>query len=272
MLGALDQEITREVESTELLDCDSNDLFRFVSDLGELAAAHPHLQIARDIVGTILVNIRGQRRIDHYALRSKLPPGRLFPILFYLDELQYIKLETEETTEGLKVGDAVIPKGGIIDKAYIAIEASDKWKEHREPNFVLASMLIRGLAQSIGLIEANGRLDLGQGITRVYVSNGYVYIPRQFTAPLMYVLGSWANGRNEFTESDINPFLTARGIGIKEREKIGRVIGGVNPGLQHTIYRVEAFSFGSGIQSFRYILNPVFANLRERLRERERGV
>jgi len=270
LLSAFDQELTREVESTELLDCDNNDLFRFASDLGELGASHVSLQVVRDVIGGILVNIKGQNRVDYYTLRTKTEPTRLVQILWYLNELGYIEVKTKQIPDGLAIDYIVIPRNGLIDKAFVAMEASDQWKEHREPNFVLACVLIHGLAQTIALVENTGTITFGQGLTRIYVSNGHIYIPKQFTAPLMFVIGSWANGHSEFTEVEINQFMTARGLGHKERDRVNRVIGGMNPGVQHTIYRMETYSPGTGSRSLRFVLNPRFVALRDRLRDRMR--
>jgi hypothetical protein len=268
MLAALDQEITQEVASTELLDCDGVDLFRFVSDLGSLGSSHMHLQVVRDVIGSILISIKGKNRVDYYSLRRRTDPVRLVQILDYLDELGYIKVHRR--SDSPIIDHVTIPKDNIIDKAYVAMEATEGWKQHREPSFVMAALVIKGLDQAIGVIKEQGSIKVGEGITRLYVSGDKVYVPRQFTAPLMFILGSWANSEDEFTESSISSFMTRRGIQSKERDRVVRFIGGLNPGSQNTIYKMETYSPGMGIKELRFVLNPQFAAVRERLRSRTR--
>jgi hypothetical protein len=264
--------MTEQVSSAPLIDCEGNDLFRFLSDLGELGASHPHLLRARDVVGTLLMNIQGQGRVDYYSLMGRVPFRRLITILFYLQDLGLVRVLTESTSGGnlLRIREILIPPGTLIQKAFLSMEASATWEEHREPNLILAYILVKGLHQTRELVESKGFLEIGEGITRLYVTNGRVLIPRQFGAPFAYILCSWANGQDEVQEEEIKRFLSLRGITSQERDKIFRIIAGVQPGLQHTIYRLERFSYGNGEISYRLVLNPRFRNLRDRLRERLR--
>jgi hypothetical protein len=270
MLNALDQEMTEQVSSASLIDCEGNDLFRFLSDLGELGASHPHLMRVRDVVGTLLMNIQGQGKVDYYSLRGRVPFPRLVTILFYLQDLGLVRVLTESTTRGNLIREILIPPGTLIQKAFLSMEASTAWEEHREPNLILAYILVKGLHQTRELVESKGFLEIGEGITRLYVTQGRVLIPRQFGAPFAFILCSWANGQDEVQEDEIKEFLSLRGITSHDRDKIFRIIAGVQPGQQHTIYRLERFSYGNGDISYRLILNPRFRNLRDRLRGRLR--
>ena len=270
MLNALDQEMTEQVSSAPLIDCKGNDLFRFLSDLGELGASHPHLMRVRDVVGTLLMNIQGQGRVDYYSLRGRVPFPRLVTILFYLQDLGLVRVLTESTIRGNLIREILIPPGTLIQKAFLSMEASTSWEEHREPNLILAYILVKGLCQTRELIESRGSLEIGEGITSLYVTQGRVFIPRQFGAPFAYILGSWATGQDEVQEVEIKKFMCLRGITSQDRDKIFRIIAGVQPGHQHTIYRLERFPYGNREISYRLVLNPRFTNLRDRLRERLR--
>jgi hypothetical protein len=270
MLYAFAEALSQDMASEPLLDCDHNDLFRFASDLGELAASHTHLQVARDTVGAIIMNVKGQNRVDYYTILGHVKASRLIPILSYYEQLGLIKLQFEDAKYGLRLETIDVPSDSIIQKALVSMEATEQWQEHREPNLILAYVMIRGLSEALQAIDEKGTIELGEGITRLYVVNGHVYIPKQFTAPLVFILGSWANGENEFTDTKLNSFLTARGLSSYERDRVMRVIAGTNPGIQHTIYRTELFSYGEGPKSFRYVLNPRFSKLRDRFRSRMR--
>ena len=259
------------VNSAALIDCDDNDLFRFLSDLGELGAEHTHLQAVRDLISTIIMNIHGQGIVDYYSLRGKIPTGRLITILIYLEELGLVELNTDISPRGYTtIREVVVPPETLIRKAFITMEASSDWEEHREPNLILSYILIKGLNQTLEIIEEKGSLNVGEGITRLYVTKGRVYIPKQFTVPLVYILGSWSKRQDELTETDIKSFMALRGLTNRQRDKVVRLFAGAQIGLSHTIYRFERFSYGVGTQEYRLILNPRFGNLRDRLRGRFR--
>jgi hypothetical protein len=272
MLNALDQEMTEQVNTAPLIDCEDNDLFRFLADLGELGASHPHLTLVRDVIGTMLMNIQGQGRVDYYLLRSRVHTPRLYTILFYLQELGLVRLITEGSRGApIRLREVLIPQGTLIQKAFMSLEAFSAWEEHREPNLILSYIVIKGLVETLKIIEMRGGPpSLGEGITRLYAVSGKVIIPKQFTAPLLYILGSWAQGHDEFTETDLTRFLAARGFTGSERDRVVRIIAGTQPGLQHTIYRLERFSYGDQAFFFRFVLNPRFRNLRDRVRLRVR--
>lgn len=271
MLSSLDEEVTSEVANNPTVDCERNDFFHFLSDLGELAASHPHLLITRDLVSVILTNIQGQRRVNFYSIRGSIPFDRLIPILSYLESIGLIRLELEEEADGTRrIQEITIPDGSLIQKAFLTIEASVDWSEHREPNLILAYVLIKGLSQTIDIIHRNGVLNVGEGITRLYLHKGRVFIPRQFAAPLAFVVGKWAGEQDQFTETEIKSFMAARGLSSIEREKAVRALAGTSPGMRHSVYRLERYPYGDGTQSFRFALNPRYAGLRERLRGRFR--
>lgn len=275
MLKALVEEMLDQCKSVPLLDCAGNDLFRFLSDLGELAASHPHLQVVRDIISTLMMNVYGQNRITYFTLISRLPShlrGRLVTTLAYLENLQLLDLVKSTDRDGYTVIDEVtLPAGSIFPKALTTIEASGTWEERREPNMLLSYILLQGIAETLELIESQGYLEVGQGVTRLYVVNGRVLVPKQFTAPLVFILGHWATEQDEFSEDNINQFMSLRGFNQRDRNRIMQFIAGVQVGLSHTIYRTERVPTGDGSYSFRFLLNPQYKLLRERLRTRARA-
>jgi hypothetical protein len=274
MLVSLNDEIKAQVEAEPMLDCINNDLFSFLSDLGELAASHPHLQVARDIIGVLLMNVLGQNRIDYLTLANQLPRSlrsRVVTTLFYLRDMHLIDLTTEESDEGIAIiTEITITSDGLFQKAFRTIQASATWETHREPNLILSYILIEGIVQTLDIIQSQGNLEMGQGVTRLFVNKGKILVPKQFTAPLVFILGAWASQRDEFSEDTLIGFLGLRGFNKKERNRIMQFIAGISVGCSHTLYRTERTPTGHGIQSIRFLLNPKYQNIRDRIRSRAR--
>ncbi|MFW9888862.1 MAG: hypothetical protein ACFFER_11790 [Candidatus Thorarchaeota archaeon] len=275
MLRAFRDEIIEECLSEPLIDCTNSDLFRFLSDLGELAASHPHLQVIREIISTLIMNIGGQNRLDYMTFVGKLPPKvrkRLVTSLFYLQEMGLVNLVTELNEEGFTIINEVeLPADSIIRKALTTIESSGIWEERKEPNVILSYILIVGLADTVELIDEQDGLEIGQGITRLYAVNGRILVPKQFTAPLVFILGNWAREVDEFTQDNILAFLSLRGFNSRDRNRIMQFIAGVKVGLSHTIFRMERYPSGNGTHAYRFSLNPKYKQLRERIVVRYRA-
>lgn len=266
MLNGLFQELEDEINSLDYFDFEDNALFKFTSDLGELSVHHPHLLALREIISTLLMNVQGQGFVDYYSIRGSAPRSRLIPVLSYLDESGLITINKL----GRTIDEIIIPSNSPFEKAFLSMEASADWKSHDEPNFLTSYILIKGLNDTLNIINQTGTLEIGEGITKLYVSKGKLQIPKFFTAPLSFIIGKWSQGHDEFTENEISGFLSARTLNKRQRDRVLSLLAGTSPGIQHTMYKHELYSPGGRHRAFRFSLNPDYALIRERIRSRYR--
>jgi len=271
VLDEVIEQLDNEIEGSTIIDCDSNPLFSFVADLGMLGTQHPSLASMRKALGQLVRQVAAEGMAEVDQLRwSGARFRQTVVVLGLLHELGLISFEQENRV--------VKPTTLLFSKVATATEVDARLE--RASTFVLGHVILKAINRTLHLVKEEGRLYLGEGITKIYPRNkeDRVMIFKGYTALISLVFGySWALGRNEIDESFLHLFLSNRGVTGRDYFTMKNWLTGSQPGSVIALYTFETHKGVDGFPVCVLKLNPEYQRIRDRIlervreRERERG-
>jgi hypothetical protein len=254
----------------KLSRCEDIDALSFAADVGELGVRHPYLKQFSRMMSIIAVQV---------ALEHKYTLDRLLKAANGESVLEKWVRVHECITFLVDVGLLVLGEGKHIYERYrpsdllldltASVEAVDveKGLPPRMAACIAGYAWLRGISAMIDWLKEGARGE-AKGIAKLYAKSkdGRLFIPKSFTAPIMYLIGHLAGGHSEFSETEFRAWLSSRGILGSDADFIVNLLVRVVPSshrLVNLIYDGNAYHI---------VTNPLYVRMRERFRERGRSM
>lgn len=282
MLWATLRETEEDLARSETIDCEGNPLFSFIADLGALGTAHHFLNRFKDVIALMARQVATEGKIVFKELLHSMGTGNIWErahlLRNFLDLLVDTNLITirESLIEGKIAKKYVVEQDSLLTK--ISSTAEEESLLQRAATFGFGYATLRGMEITINSAKTKGKLSLEErdGILKLYPTtrDGRVLVLKEFTAPLIYVFMTWAEGKNQFSEYELMRFLSARGISGKRFDRIKNRLISVLPGTFHKLVTYETV-YLERIPTVRFNINSEYVRLRDdrirnRARQRER--
>jgi len=262
VLDEVIQQLDSEIESSPIIDCNTNPLFSFVADLGMLGTQHNFLASLRDVLGEMVRQVAAEGRAAFDELWSASKLKHIYQFLSLLQDIELVNIDAE--------AEEVRPKSSIFQKVATITEVDARFK--RASTFVLGYVTLKAIEKTLELVQSNGELHYGEGMTKIYPidRNGRILVLKGYTAPISFIFGTWARGRNEFDDGFLHGFLSNRGIGGREYVKVKNWFTSSRPGSVIGLYTFQTILGVNGFPVYAFKLDPEYQQIRDRILERAR--
>jgi hypothetical protein len=261
-------EARENLSQGKLGTCEDIDVLSFVADIGELGARHPYLKQFSKMMSIIAVQVALEHRYTPWRL-IKVADGksvsekyaRVCECIDFLVDVGLLEL-----SEGKHIYERYKPSDLLLALT-ASVEAVDVEKElpPRMAACIAGYAWLQGINDTINWLKMGAR-DERKGIIKLYAKSedGGLFIPKSFTAPVMYLLGHLANGYNEFSEAELRTWLNLRGISGGDADLIVNLFARVVP----SSHRMVNIIYDGYVYHFKF--NPSYIRMRERYVERRR--
>lgn len=262
VLNEVIQQLDSDIESSSIIDCNTNPLFSFVADLGMLGTQHNFLASLRDMLGEMVRQVAAEGHVAFDELWSSAKLKNIYQFLGLLQDIELVNIDAK--------AEEVRPKSPIFQKVATVTEVDARFK--RASTFVLGYVTLKAIEKTLELIQNNGELHYGEGITKMYPvdKNGRILVIKGYTAPISFIFGMWAKGTSEFVDRLLHDFLSRRGIMGREYVKVKNWFTASRPGSVIGLYTFQTILGVNGFPVYAFKLNPEYQQIRDRILERAR--